>query len=422
MRDRQDGVQVGDRVALWSPVSPSWAIAYLGILSSGGVVVPLDASGSTTDAAAVLRATDCSLLIGAHDVLTANPLERVADTSVRVVQLDELINNAGQCSRTSAGPHDATPRPAVHGTDIATIIFTSGTTGHPRGVVISHAAVNAAVTGMRQYMDLSPDDNVLAVVPSHHVFAPVGNLLVPLAAGATVTYVSIKNSAELLRIVRDVGITVFPSVPQVFYALHRRILDQVRERSLAKRWLFLALLRVCRGIRRYRLNPGRTVFSAVHAALGGTLRVFVSGGSYCDPAVIRDLDALGFTFLQGYGLTETFGGGTLTSAHTNRPGSVGVPLPAMQVRIIGADAEGVGEIAIKGPCVFQGYLHDIDATAAVLRDGWLHTGDVGYLDDAGRLYVTGRRTDFIVLSSARKSPPRRWSAITDRAAPSSKSA
>ena len=259
---------------------------------------------------------------------------------------------------------------------------------------------------MRQYMELSPDDNVLAIVPSHHVFAPVGNLLVPLAAGATVTYVNVKNSAELLRIIRDVGITVFPSVPQVFYALHRRIFDQVRERGLVKRWLFLALLRACRAVRRHAsFNPGRTVFSAVHAALGGTLRVFVSGGSYCDPAVIRDLDALGFTFLQGYGLTETFGGGTLTPAHASTPGSVGVPLPAMHVQIVGADADGVGEIAIRGPCVFQGYLHDADATAAVLRDGWLHTGDAGYVDDAGRLYVTGRRTDFIVLSSGKKVSP-----------------
>jgi long-chain acyl-CoA synthetase len=394
------GMQLGDRVALWSRVSPSWAIAYLGILSSGGVVVPLDAGGGVADAAELVRATGSRVLIGSPDLLTPSNRSDLASSLDRlsILPLDALVRDA---TRTEAS---GTMRP-VGETDLATIIFTSGTTGTPRGVVISHRSVSTTVLGMRGYMDLAPGDNVLALVPSHHVFAPVGNLLVPLVAGATITYAVITSSAELLRIVRDGGITVFPSVPQVFYALHRRIVDEVRRRPRAQRWLFFTMLRACAALRRRGVNAGRVVFKSVHQAMGGRLRVLVSGGSYCDPAVIRDLGALGFTFQQGYGMTETFGAGTLTPWREFVPGSVGVALPGMSVRVDNADEEGVGEIAVGGPAVMQGYLDDPEGTAAVLRDGWLRTGDSGYLDASGRLYVTGRRTDLIVLSSGKKVAP-----------------
>jgi long-chain acyl-CoA synthetase len=402
------GIGLGDRIALWSAVSPSWAVAYLGILHSGGVVVPVDAACRADEAAAIVNAAGCKLLVAAPDLWPRGGL------NVALQAFPPMLDLEADAERTEPPSGDATiagdglgPLPAtVRGDDVATIVFTSGTTGTPRGVVITHASVNRTICGMRERLNLSTDDNVLAIVPSHHVFAPIGNLLIPLAAGATVTYSSAVESTELLRTIRDAGITVFPCVPQVFYRLHRRIFDQVRMRPLPVRWLFSTTLRACGAIRRRTgINAGRVCFASVHAPLGGRLRLLVSGGSYCDPAVISDLDALGFTFQQGYGLTESFGGGTLTAARDHAPGSVGTPIPGMQLRIVNPDQDGVGEIAIAGACVMRGYLDDPEATARAVRNGWLYTGDLGRQDEAGHVYVTGRSTDLIVLSSGKKIVP-----------------
>ena len=406
---RERGIEPGDRIAIWSPAGPRWAIAYLAVLYSGAVVVPLDFDGAESQTHAVLLETGCRLVFTVADRLAAVRRLRAAVPSLSsVITLD-----------SAPGSDDAVPveilwherdgvpsRVPIRPEDVATIIYTSGTTGVPKGAVISHASVATVIAGVLEYLEVGPGDNVLAVLPSHHVFAPIGSLFVPLAAGATITYMHGVGSPELVKTLQTAGITAFPCVPDVFYLVHKRIFEAVRQRRLAVRLLFRSLLAFSRWMReRLGITVGRRLFPDIHRKLGGRLRLLISGGAYFDPQVIRDFHALGFTVQQGYGLTETFGGGTLTPVRRNASGSVGASLPHVAIRIVNPDDTGVGEVAISGPTVMQGYLNDPELTSQVLRDGWLYTGDLGHQDAAGNLYITGRRKEMIVLSSGKKVAP-----------------
>lgn len=406
---RQLGIEKGDRIAIWSATGPKWAIAYLAILYSGAVVVPLDPEGAEPQVRSMLLETGCKLIFSvAAKAPTLRTLRAAVPTLSAVVTLDsppesdDAIPVEKLWQESDGAPHQVFIDPE----DVATIIYTSGTTGVPKGVVISHGSIATIIPGILRYLEVGPGDNVLAVLPSQHVFAPIASLLVPLGAGATVTYMHGVGSPELVRTLQTAGITAFPCVPDVFYLVHRRILEEVGHKPLPVRMLFRSFLSISRWSREWiGINLGRRLFADVHRAFGGRLRLLISGGAYFDPKVIRDFHALGFTVQQGYGLTESFGGGTLTPAHRNVPGSVGIPLPHVEIRIVDADDSGTGEVAISGPSLMRGYLNDPDLTSEVLRDGWLYTGDLGYQDPAGNLYITGRRKEMIVLSSGKKVSP-----------------
>ncbi|MGE5203986.1 MAG: AMP-binding protein, partial [Chlamydiota bacterium] len=235
--------------------------------------------------------------------------------------------------------------------------------------------------------------------------------LVPLAVGARVVYLETLNTTELLRALRERDVTLFCCVPQFFYLIHERMMKEVGRHGAAVRLGFRALLRVCGAARAVGLNPGKLLFRRVHQMLGSRMRYLITGGSRFDPQVGRDLDALGFEILQAYGLTETTGGATCTPPGSRAIGSVGPPLPGIEVKILDPqppeDGAGpaVGEVAIRGPIVMQGYYNRPDATALVLRDGWLLTGDLGYLDSHGNLFITGRKKEIIVLASGKNIYP-----------------
>lgn len=398
----------GDRVAIWSPSGPEWAITYLAVLYSGAVVVPLDLEYVGEQALHILLETGCKLVFTTADKLVCLlEIITMLPEAPMVVSLESKENVDGVAhldQLLQENNHSTTPV-APSPEDVATIIYTSGTTGRPKGVVIPHRSVTTTVLGMLQYLGITSEDNVLAVVPAHHVFAPIGSLLVPLAGGGTITYLRSVKSTDLLQTLRHSKITIFPCVPQVFYLLHKRIMTQVACKPLVTRVLFGVLRRVSYRLRQWHINVGKVLFPSIHQALGGRLRLLISGGSYLDPRVARDLYGLGFTVQQGYGLTESFGGGTFTPAHHNVLGTVGVALPDVQVKIVDPDAAGVGEIAISGAPLMHGYLNDSALTSEVLRNGWLYTGDLGYADQRGNLHITGRKKEMIVLSSGKKMFP-----------------
>jgi long-chain acyl-CoA synthetase len=236
----------------------------------------------------------------------------------------------------------------------------------------------------------------------------MANLLLPFSVGARVVFLETVNTTELLRALGERGVTAFACVPQFFYLIHQRVMGELAKAGRTKRAAFRALLALNGTLRRIGVNAGRLLFRRVHAVLGGRMRLLITGGSRFDPAIGGDLYRMGFDILQAYGLTETSGAATIMRPGDPRLDTVGQALPGTEVRVLPPDASiGApdGEVLIKGPIVMAGYYNRPDATGEALRDGWLHTGDLGRLDAEGRLTITGRKKELIVLSSGKNIYP-----------------
>ena len=412
---RESGHGPGARVAFLAANSPRWVAAYLGTLAAGCIAVPLDTALRPDQVAALLRDSGASLLFTDSQHLAASrqaapglnlPLALLEGSTARPGTEHEIAN----VDRILAGERRDLPASPEEPSAIAAILYTSGTTADPKGVMLTQANLVGELEGALGFFDVGPGDAILGVLPLFHALAQMANLLVPLAVGARVVYLETLNTTELLRALREREITLFCCVPQFFYLIHERMLKEVGQRGLAARLGFRGLLKFCRAARALGANPGKLVFRRVHQLLGPRMRYLITGGSRFDAQVGRDLDALGFEILQAYGLTETTGGATCTPPGSRAIGSVGPPLPGVEVKLLDAQAaaEGgpaVGEIAIRGPIVMAGYYNRPDATAAVLQEGWLRTGDLGCLDAHGNLVITGRKKEIIVLSSGKNIYP-----------------
>lgn len=389
------GIGYGDRCAIFSDNDADWCATYLGLLRVGAVVVPLDTNYSAAQVATIVRDasprvlfTNARLSGTARDALSGND-------GIALIDLHEIPS-------VETDLPSAADRPA----DTAVILYTSGTTSDPKGVVLSHGNLIAERDAAFAIVSVTQDDSVLGVLPLFHALAQLANLLLPFAVGARVVFLETVNSTELVRALAQQHITIFACVPQFFYLIHQRVMQEVAKGGLLKRAIFRTLLGISFALRRAGVNIGPRVFGRVHAVMGKQMRLFVTGGSKFDPAVGRDLYAFGFTILQAYGLTETTGAATINSPDEAYIDTVGRVLPGHELKTLPPDDEGLdGEIAIKGPVVMQGYYNRPEATAEVMRDGWFLTGDLGRVDTNGRLTITGRKKEVIVLASGKNIYP-----------------
>ncbi|MGQ0736301.1 MAG: AMP-binding protein [Acidobacteriota bacterium] len=390
------GVAAGDRCAILADNDADWCAAYLGILRVGAVAVPLDTNYSAAQVATIVKDATPRAII-ANRRLMATAREGVKDRAgIDLLDVHEMPEQ-GAADLPPEG--DAAGEPAV-------ILYTSGTTADPKGVVLSHANLIAERDAAFEIVTVTDRDSVLGVLPLFHALAQLANLALPLAVGARVVFLETVNSTELVRALSERQITIFACVPQFFYLIHQRVMKEVSRSGMLKRALFRAMLALCFRLRRLGVNLGPRLFARVHAIMGRQMRLFVTGGSKFDPAIGRDLYSLGFTILQAYGLTETSGAATINNADEAHIDTVGRALPGQQIKTLPAeDAELDGEIAVRGPIVMQGYYNRPDATAAVMKDGWFLTGDLGRLDSSGRLTITGRKKEIIVLVSGKNIYP-----------------
>ena len=294
--------------------------------------------------------------------------------------------------------------------NVAALLYTSGTTADPKGVMLTHANLLGEVNAVFGLIQIGSSDALLGILPMFHVLAQMANLLLPLVKGARVVYLETLNTTELLRGLQERQITAFCVVPQFFYLIHERIFKEVAKRGRLAESFLRSLMRVNLFLRRFHLNAGPILFGKIHKTFGSKMRYLFTGGSRFDPAIARDFQAFGIDLLNAYGLTETSGG-----AFVNLPGhviigSVGPPLPTVEAKILDPQpqeegGQPVGEIVIRGPIVMKGYWNRPDATAESLRDGWLHTGDLGYFDSDNNLFITGRRKEVIVLANGKNIYP-----------------
>ena len=416
----RSGFKSGARVAILADNHPRWVAVFLGVVASGCTAVPLDTALHADQIATLLKDSGSSLLfcdlkhlatageaIGALAIKIAliNPAERKSDkpdpAGPAIVGDLETIFAAGPATFVAA---------AVEADVVASLLYTSGTTSDPKGVMLSHANLLGEVESVFKWAHVTPDDAVLGVLPLFHVLSQMANLLLPLVKGAKVVYLETLNTTELLRALNERQITIFAVVPQFFYLIHERIFKEVAKRGKVAGWALKALMSLNRGLRAVGFNAGRIFFGKLHRTFGDRMRYLITGGSRFDPQVGYEFYALGIDVLQAYGLTETTGAAFVALPHHNVIGSVGPPLPGVEGKIVDPrpredGGPAVGEIAIKGAIVMKGYWNRPDATAAVIKDGWLHTGDLGHFDSGGNLFITGREKDVIVLSNGKNVYP-----------------
>ena len=412
----EHGHPAGSRFAILADNHPRWIAAYLGIIADGCTAVPLDAAYRADQVAKLLNDSGSALLFCDSKHLAAAEAA-IANSSVRLVLLDSSSGRSAPSPSAlagdldtifAAGPGSFTPVSAASD-ELAAILYTSGTTADPKGVMLTHANLLAECTAVFGFLRIGPTDAVLGVLPLFHALAQMANLLLPLVVGARVVYLETLNTTELVRALRERNITAFACVPQFFYLIHERIFKEVAKRGMLARIGFRGLMKLTRFCRAIGWNSGRIFFRSIHQTFGSRMRFLITGGSRWDPSIGHDFYSLGIDILQAYGLTETTGGALCTPVEDNVIGSVGKPLPTVEVKIVSPEPREngppVGEIAIRGPLVMKGYWKRPDATAEILRDGWLHTGDLGYFDAHGNLFITGRQKEVIVLSSGKNIYP-----------------
>jgi len=415
----KDGVKAGDRVAVMLRNCPEWVMFDQAALGLGLVVVPLYTQDRAENVAYIINNSGCKVLLieGAEQwqglsevkgqlaslvrILTVNPVPNAGEPRLR--SLGEWLPDQGGATRHV--PRD--PKA------LATIVYTSGTTGRPKGVMLSHHNIlsNAAAASF-DVLTTGPDDMLLSFLPLSHTFERTCGYYLTVMSGATNTYS--RGIAQLGEDLQAVRPTILISVPRIYERVYGRIRTALDDGSPLKKKLFLLAVEV--GYARFEHSQGRgpwkpsfllwpvlnaLVAKKILARLGGRMRAAISGGAALPPEISRVFTGLGLTVLQGYGLTETSPIACANRPEDNLPASVGRPIPGVEVRIGANNA-----LMIKGPNIMLGYWNNPEATKAMIGpDGWLNSGDTARIDGQGHVFITGRLKEIIVLSNGEKVPP-----------------
>ncbi|HEX5061165.1 MAG TPA: AMP-binding protein [Kofleriaceae bacterium] len=415
---RQQGVGPGSRVMLMSENRPEWGISYFAILLAGAAAVPLDKELTLAEVQNLMKVSDAKAIVMSRKVaerlageanlaIPVGPEDDEDDINIvwspahpalaqffgrSVLAYDELLTEPD----VSVGA----VRPEVKGDTLASLIFTSGTTGTPKGVMLTHKNFTSVVSKLSSLFTLYKHDTLLSVLPLHHTFEFSAGFLMPLLHGASIDYLEEIEADSLARALEDEGVTGMVGVPALWQLLERKIYKNVSDAGVLVEKAFDSIVDLNRSLRDklpWDVGTGKLLFFPVHRKLGGRMRLLISGGSALPPDTMKAFRGLGFNLYEGYGMTESAPVLTVTRPGDKLiPGSVGRPLPGIDVRIDNPDANGIGEVIAKGPNVMTGYFENPDATAQTIINGWLHTGDLGKIDEEGNLYIVGRKKEMIL--------------------------
>ncbi len=366
-------LEKGDRILLWSASRINWMVAYLGALLIGAVIVPLDVNSKEDFLCRIEQSAEAKYLI-----TTEKQYSGLEQPHVPLINIDALPQ----------GTLDTEALPEIDGNDLAELVFTSGTTGQPKGVMLSHLNISSDAIAAVTVVNILKDDRALSILPLSHMFELTIELAL-LYTGASVVYARTLSPDTLLKLFASQHVTCMVLVPQALQLFLNGIERQVRQQKKEKQWETLHRITA-----RLPFRFRRVLFRQVHKRFGGRFRFFVSGGAYLPPKLHKRWENMGFRVIQGYGATECAPVVSATPFNEHIYDSIGKPLPGVEVRI----AED-GELLVKGPNVALGYWKNPEATAAAFENGWYHTGDLGYRDEKGNLYLKGRKKNLIVLAN-----------------------
>ncbi len=379
-----------EQILLFAENSLGWAVAIYAIWAAKKVAVPLDAQSKPEEVAYVIADSKVRVIFCSRETRAA--LDAALETtemesSPTILLIDDLLDE--EISVNDPGPILGETESAG---PLAAIIYTSGTTGDPKGVMLTFANLEANLKAVQKFGYFAPDERVLLLLPLHHVLPLMGCLLAPLATGGTSYLCPSLARQDVLDTLREGKITMLVGVPRFFELLAASISEKIAGSFLARSLFSFAQ-------KQQNAALSARLFKKVHEGFGGHLRYMVCGGAPLAPDVVRLFGTLGFRLCEGYGMTECAPLITFPDPERIKAGYCGKPLEGSRVEI------RQGEIVVKGPQVMRGYYGRPQETAEVLKDGWLHTGDLGEFDDDGFLRITGRKKEILVLPNGKNVNP-----------------
>ncbi|MCX6831877.1 MAG: AMP-binding protein [candidate division Zixibacteria bacterium] len=416
----KSGFKPQTKAGIYAPDSPDWGITYLAILAAGGVVVPLDQQSKYLELRSIITRAGINMLFcdPSHyqDILD---LKLISPQFPDVICIDDSDVDDSTILTTSklavAGRKEVFPLPEIDPESLAVLIYTSGTSSEAKGVMLSHANIVADLEAVRPRLPMTEEDRFLSVLPLHHTLEATCGFIYPLSCGASVAYGRSLKSVDIIADIRALKITVMIGVPLLFEKMCAGINRQVSKKALSSR-LYVDLGQRMAGLSKWilDLSVGKVLFRALRERVGlDTIRLFVSGGAAINPEVSRFFNNLGIVLLQGYGLSETSPVLAVNCERDNNYYSVGKPLDGVDLKILDKNEAGIGEIAARGKMVMLGYYGNEDATRSVMQDGFFCTGDLGYVDSAGHLHITGRMKNVIITPAGKNIYPEEIEALLE---------
>lgn len=402
------------KTIIFSENREGWIYAFFSVWKNGGIAIPVDASATANDLAYILKDSGCQN-IWASDECLATAMEAIAlaGMQVRLFSIDEHEDtDVPEYGSEAVAPSEWSRNPE----ETAIIIYTSGTTGSPKGVMLSFANLFANIRGVSEEVCIfNSERRALILLPLHHVLPLQGCMIAPILLGGGVAISPGMTGPEIMDTLSRGKVAIFIGVPRLWQTLYSGIMKQINAHAITR-----GLFRLCGWAKSPTLS--RIIFRGLHQKMGGHIRFCVSGGAALDAEIGRGLETLGLNLLEGYGMTETAPIIAFTRPGDYIPGCVGLPLPSVECKIIpsemGVTENGqviVGELCAKGPNVMQGYYNKPEETAATIdRDGFIHTGDLARFDKKGRIYITGRCKEIIILSNGKNVQPSEIEAKLDR--------
>lgn len=406
----------GKRIAIIGKNRYEWELAHLANLLGGIISIPLDKDLQVDE-------LESSIIRSKADAIVFDPkqLEKIEEIKSRkstklqeYICMDEIENYKNVRQLVNEGKKlkkekDEFVNYEIEDEKMSILLFTSGTTSMSKAVMLNQRGIATNVYGLRVLEDINSNDTNIAFLPFHHIFGSTCMIYMLSCGVKTVFSDGLKYIQKNLN---EYHVSVFVGVPVLIEAMYKAVIKEVERQGKAK--LVKTMIRISNALRKVGIDIRKVVFKSIINALGGKLREIVSGGAPADATVSKGFSDLGVTIVQGYGLTET---SPVIAAETPtqiKAGSVGLPFFNQKVEIVDKDADGIGQIRVKGPNVMLGYYEMEEKTNEVLKDGWFYTGDLGYIDDEGYLFITGRSKNLIVLKNGKKIFPEELEAVLQR--------
>ena len=392
------GVQPGDRVGLLSDNQPEWGMAYLSIVGHGMTAVPIDRLLKPGEYQRILVDSGARAIIVSDGFI--EDVRKIKDSLPNLEHILHLEDTVHQEQNGVAPDYVADPD------DLAVLIYTSGTTGQPKGVMLSHKNIMTNVVSCTQSISFSRGDNFLSVLPMHHTFECTAGFLAPIYEGAAVTYVGSLKSRDIIDTMRDTQATIMLAVPLLYEKMHAGILRKIKTQPPHLKTILNLSMSVVKVAEKFNKKIGHAVFRSLREKGGfGSIRFFISGAAALPPEVAQGFERLGMVILQGYGLTEASPVVSVNRFGSPKHDSVGRLISGVEVKVLNPDETGVGELMVRGDNVMLGYYNNTEATEEVLKDGWLYTGDSGWVDEDGHIHIAGRLKNVIVTKAGKNIYP-----------------